>query len=145
MTETDPAPAPCPVHPANYHDRPQVFPAPSARIFRFESVIGLPRRCARLEDELMEADRELEMMEHLRVLERRKRGSYLAAALLSAGLGVVVGVLVNPHDVDGSSQRLIASTVAVVVLIGIGVDRILDRIARVRAERIVDWRKRLGY
>jgi hypothetical protein len=93
----------------------------------------------------MESDRELEMVEHLRVLERRKSGSYLATAILAASIGLLLGVLVNPDDVEGSSLRLVASAMGAVVAIGIGVDRILARIASVRAERIVDWRKRLGY
>lgn len=138
-------PAPCPVHPSTYHDRPQVLGAPSHRIFRVESVVGLPRRCAVLETELMEADRELDLMDKLWVLERRGRGSRVFTAMVSVSLGVFVGLVARGDQLVGVPVRVVVTAFAVAAGLGIAIEAIGARVAAVRLERILDWRKRVGF
>lgn len=137
-------PAPCPVHPATYHDQPQVLPQGSSRIFRFESAIGLPRRCERLEMELMDADRELELIERLWVLERSGSGSHVITAVLSACVGLGVGLVANGDTFDGDSARPFATAVAVAAALALCIEWARARVAKARLDRILDWRKRLG-
>ena len=112
----EPVPAPCPVHPTTYHDRSQVLPAGSRRIFRFESVVGLPRRCAVLETELMDADREIDLMDYLWVLERKGRGARVFTALLSVTFGTFMGLLSSGASSTALSMRTIV--IALVVAAG---------------------------
>lgn len=137
-------PAPCPVHPATYHDQPQVLPQGSSRIFRFESAVGLPRRCSLLETELMEADRELELIERLRVLERGGNGSHVITAVLSACLGLGVGLMANGDALDGDSARPFISAVAIASAFALCIEWARARVVKARLDRILDWRKRLG-
>ena len=138
-------PAPCPVHPTTYHDRIQVLPAGSRRIFRFESVVGLPRRCAVLETELMEADREIDLMDYLWVLERKGRGSRVFTALLSVTLGTFVGLMAASGSDAVVSMRTLVVTLIVSAAVGLLAEAASARVFNVRLRRILDWRKRVGF
>ncbi len=138
-------PAPCPVHPTTYHERVQVLPAGSRRIFRFESVVGLPRRCAVLETELMDADREIDLMDYLWVLERKGRGARVFTALLSVTVGVLVGLAWSGDSAQGLSVGTFAVALVVAAALGLLVEAASARVANVRLRRVLDWRKRVGF
>jgi len=138
-------PAPCPVHPTTYHERTQVLPAGSGRIFRFESVVGLPRRCAVLETELMDADREIDLMDHLWILERRGRGARVFTALLSVTIGTFVGLAWSGEAGTGVSMGTVAVALVVAATLGLLIEAASARVANVRLRRILDWRKRVGF
>lgn len=138
-------PAPCPVHPTTYHDRAQVLPAGSRRIFRFESVVGLPRRCAVLETELMDADREIDLMDYLWVLEHKGRGARVFTALLSVTLGTFVGLVSSGGSSTAPSTRTIVVALVVAAALGLLMEAASARVFNVRLRRILDWRKRVGF
>ncbi len=138
-------PAPCPVHPTTYHERIQVLPAGSGRIFRFESVVGLPRRCAVLETELMDADREIDLMDYLWVLERKGRGARVFTALLSVTIGVFVGFAWSGESGKGLSTGTMAIALVVAAALGLLIEAASARVANIRLRRILDWRKRVGF
>jgi hypothetical protein len=138
-------PAPCPVHPANYHDKQQVLAKGSSRIFRFESVVGLPRRCAVLETELMDADREIDLMDYLWVVERKGRGARVFTALLSVTIGVFVGLAWSGESGPGVSMGTMAIALAVAAALGLLIEAASARVANVRLRRVLDWRKRVGF
>ena len=139
------APAPCPVHPSTYHDRHQVLPSGSRRIFRLESVVGLPRRCAVLETELMEADREIDLMDHLWVLEHKGRGARIFTAIVSVSIGVFVGFAARGDSSSGVSVRTAAIALLVAAALGVLIEYGAARVATVRLQRVLDWRKRVGF
>jgi len=138
-------PALCPVHPTTYHERSQVLPSGSRRIFRFESVVGLPRRCATLETELMDEDREVDLMDHLWMLERRGRGSRVFTAIVSVGLGVLIGLAASGDTVTAMPVRSIAIAFGVAVAFGMVIEAASSKVFSVRLERVLDWRKRVGF
>lgn len=138
-------PAPCPVHPSTYHDHNQVLPRGSRRIFRVESVVGLPRRCAVLETELMEQDREIDLMDHLWVLERKGRGARVFTAIVSIGLGVFIGLVARGDVANDVPTRQVVVAFGVAAALGIVVEVIGARVGAARLERILDWRKRVGF
>ncbi|MDN4474573.1 hypothetical protein QQX09_01765 [Demequina sp. SYSU T00192] len=137
--ETHEGAPPCPVHPYGFHARPRVRPAGSPTVFRDASPIGLPARCAQLEHELDDADRELEFIDELWMRERAARGFGLTL------LGVALAAALVAALVLGS-----ASTGAVVaaVLVGgavtVGLDRADRAIHRERLRRVRDWHRRVG-
>jgi len=141
----DATPAPCPVHPTTYHERAQVLPVGSRRIFRFESVVGLPRRCATLETELMDADREVDLMDHLWMLERKGRGSRVFTAIVSVGLGVLIGIVAVGDNAAAVPMTAVAVGFGVAALVGILVEAVASKVSSVRLERVLDWRKRVGF
>ena len=138
-------PAPCPVHPATYHDRRQVLPSGSRRIFRSESVVGLPRRCAVLETELMDADREIDLMDHLWVLEHKGRGARIFTAIVSVSIGVFVGFAARGDSSSGVSMRTVAVALVVAAALGVLIEVGAAHVSTVRLRRILDWRKRVGF
>ena len=139
----DATPAPCPVHPTTYHERAQVLPTGSRRIFRFESVVGLPRRCSTLETELMDADREVDLMDYLWVLERRGRGSRVFTAIVSMSLGVLIGLVARGDS--GTPERDVAIAFGVAAAFGILIEAVSSKVFTVRLGRVLDWRKRVGF
>ena len=129
--------APCPVHPYGYHLRPRVAGAGSRAVFRDGSVLGLPARCALLEEELLESDRELDFIDELWVRERAagSRGfTALTAALTAAALVIAV--------IDGAAAWTVAGVLGAVATLGVAhAEAAVDR-ARLR--RIRDWHRRVG-
>ena len=141
----DATPAPCPVHPTTYHERAQVFPRGSRRIFRFESVVGLPRRCATLETELMDSDREVDLMDYLWMLGRKGRGSRVVTAIVSVGLGVSIGLVARGDTVIAIPMRSVAVAFGVAAALGMVIEAVSSKVFSVRLERVLDWRKRVGF
>lgn len=139
------APAPCPVHPTTYHDRTQVLPAGSRRIFRPESIVGLPRRCAVLETELMDAEREIDLMDHLWILEHKGRGARISTAIVSVSIGVFVGLAARGDSQAGVSLATVTVALVVAAAIGLLVEVAATQVSTVRLRRILDWRKRVGF
>ena len=141
----EPTPAPCPVHPTTYHDRQQVLPSGSRRIFRPESVVGLPRRCAVLETELMDAEREIDLMDYLWVLERKGRGARIFTAMVSISIGVFVGFAARGDQGSAVSMWTVGVALAVAAVLGVLIEVGAAQVATVRLRRVLDWRKRVGF
>ncbi|NTV38434.1 MAG: hypothetical protein HGA51_00530 [Demequinaceae bacterium] len=142
---TEATPAPCPVHPSTYHDRPQVLPAGSRRIFHPESIVGLPRRCAVLETELMDAEREIDLMDHLWVLEHKGRGARVFTAMVSIVIGVFVGFAARGDSSSDVSTRTMVVSLTVAAISGALIEFGAAQVATVRLRRVLDWRKRVGF
>ncbi|WP_296664406.1 hypothetical protein [Demequina sp.] len=130
---------PCPVHPYGYHERPRVNAAGARTVLRSTSVVGIPARCARLEEELLDSDRELDFIDELWVRERSARGHGLAA--LGIALVVAWAVLLMVNDAASSVQTgaILAGGLLIVAL-----DRGDGALQRERLRRIRDWHKRVG-
>ncbi len=125
---------PCPVHPHGYHDKPRVNATGSRRVLRHHSLVGLPARCPTLEEELLEADREIDMQDELAVMQRT--AAPVHGVLVALAVGAVL-VCVTALD----TPWLVALLGAVVVF---GLERIGSAVQRERMSRIVDWRRRVG-
>lgn len=124
----------CAAHPYGYHARARIEPAPSRHVFRHRSLIGLPARCPMLEEELSDADREVEFADELAVLERTPGP---ARAVLTV-LAVVIAAL---------ALLLIASPAAFVAVVAVSalvLERTAAAVRHERIRRIVDWRRRVG-
>ncbi|WP_062303559.1 hypothetical protein [Demequina subtropica] len=132
------APA-CPVHPYGYHLTPRVNPVGKHRVFRDASVLGVPRRCALLEEELMEAERELDLLDELWVRERASSGRPLTAL---AGMGATTALVIAAvAEVPVGGFTGIALGAAAAIL---AVSRAEAVLLRTRLWRIRDWHKRVG-
>ena len=131
--------APCPVHPYGYHLRDRVLPAPSRTVFRHGSPIGFPARCARLESELDNSERERDFIDELWVRERSARGHGLATVAAGAVLAVVVALVVT-----SASVTAVFACAAAGGLIVAGFDRADAAVQRERLRRIRDWHRRVG-
>ncbi len=124
----------CPSHPYGYHRTSRVNPQGAKQILRHHSPIGLPRRCAILEEELLEADRELDFQEELAVFERTPAPVW--ALLMPLGVAVFL-VLVLAVD-----SAVIAAPIG--ALTALLIERTGAQVQRERLRRIVDWRRRVG-
>ncbi len=130
---------PCPVHPYGYHQRPRVNPEGSRTVLRNTSVVGIAARCPRLEEELLESEREIDFIDELWVRERATRGHgfvVLGVALVAA---LVALVMVNAASVGVETGAILAGGVLIVAL-----DRADAALQRERLRRIRDWHKRVG-
>ncbi|WNM25700.1 hypothetical protein [Demequina capsici] len=133
MTEDELRPV-CPVHPYGYHHAARVQPVGSRHVLRHHSLIGLPRRCPMLEEELLEADREIDMQDDLAVMQRTAAP---ARAVLVA-VGVLVA-LVLLYTVPSAAVAIPVGTVTALAL-----ERIGSAVTRERMARVADWRRRVG-
>jgi altronate dehydratase len=99
--------------------------------------LGLPARCALLEEELLESDRELDFIDELWVRERAagSRGfTALTAALTAAALVIAV--------IDGATMWVVIGVLGAAATLGVAhAEAAVDR-ARLR--RIRDWHRRVG-
>ncbi|WP_062385836.1 hypothetical protein [Demequina iriomotensis] len=132
------APA-CPVHPYGYHLEPRVNAVGTHRVFRDVSLLGVPQRCALLEEELMEAERELDLLDELWVRERASTGRPLtmAAATLSGAVLVIAAL----SDASGATVAAVVGGGAALTLLGSRAEAVL---VRARLWRIRDWHRRVG-
>ncbi|WP_084073190.1 hypothetical protein [Demequina sp. NBRC 110052] len=124
----------CAAHPYGYHARSRIEPGPSRHVFRHRSLIGLPARCPMLEEELSDADREVEFADELAVLERTPGP---ARALL-----VVVAVAIATLGLVFISEPWVFVLVAIVAALVL--ERTAAAVRHERIRRIVDWRRRVG-
>ncbi|WP_062202140.1 hypothetical protein [Demequina salsinemoris] len=135
MTAANPNPALCPSHPHGYHSAPRVNAEGSRHVLRHHSLIGLPKRCLVLEDELLEADRELDFQQELTVIERTHAPVWAVLWPLAAVLAVGVALLFTWVP----AVAAVAAGVSALVI-----ERVGHAVQRERQRRIADWRRRVG-
>ncbi len=135
MTTTGPNPALCAAHPHGYHSSPRVNPEGSRHVLRHHSLIGLPKRCLVLEDELLDTDRELDFQSELSVIESTHAPVW--GLLWPIIAMVVVGVAVLFTWIPAAAA--VAGALAALLI-----ERIGNAVQRERIRRVVDWRRRVG-
>ncbi|SEI89148.1 hypothetical protein [Demequina mangrovi] len=132
------APA-CPVHPYGYHLKPRVNEAGSTRVFRDASVLGVPRRCALLEEELMESERELDLLDELWVRERAANGRPATVIGAAAGAAVAVTVALSDASTGAAVATGIVAAGGVLAIARAEAVAVATRLRRIR-----DWHRRVG-
>jgi len=93
----------------------------------------------------MEADREIDLMDHLWVLEHKGRGARIFTAIVSVSIGVFVGFAARGDSSSGVSVRTAAIALLVAAALGVLIEYGAARVATVRLQRVLDWRKRVGF
>ncbi len=136
---TTPEPTPCPVHAYGYHHQPRIAEAPGRTVFRHHSPIGLPARCARLEEELDEADRERDFIDELWLRERTTRGHGLALVGVAVAVAVVLALALG----DAADAAVVAAAAVGGLAVAL-LDRADAAIHRERLRRVRDWHRRVG-
>ncbi|WP_062464518.1 hypothetical protein [Demequina soli] len=130
---------PCSVHPYGYHRSPQVGEPGSASVFRERTLLGLPARCALLEEELMESERELDLLDELWVRERAT-GTWALTALAASFTGAATAIAALSDVSGGGVAAVVVGGALVTVLAARGESALRHaRLARVR-----DWHRRVG-
>ncbi|MDN4472709.1 hypothetical protein [Demequina zhanjiangensis] len=131
---TDTAAPLCPSHPYGYHRAARVNPAGARHVLRHHSLIGLPKRCMVLEEELLEADRELDFQEELTILERTPAPVW--GVLVPFAVAVAFALLMTVESA--------AIAVPIAAIVALAIERIGAAVQRERLRRVVDWRRRVG-
>ncbi len=124
----------CPSHPHGYHSAPRVNPVGSRHVLRHHSLIGLPKRCVVLEEELLDNDRELDMQDELAVLARTHAPVWAVLVPIA-----VIVALVLLLVVDVAAIAVPLGAVAALII-----ERVGAAVTRERMRRVVDWRRRVG-
>ncbi|WP_062293576.1 hypothetical protein [Demequina phytophila] len=130
---------PCPVHPYGFHQRAQVREEGARTVFRPAPVHGLPARCALLEEELMESERELDLLDELWRREHAAPGHGLAILGVTVTVAVVVALVLTGVATAGVVLATLAGGLAVV-----GLDRADRALHDSRLARVRDWHRRVG-
>ncbi len=93
----------------------------------------------------MDADREIDLMDHLWVLEHKGRGARIFTAIVSVSIGVFVGFAARGDSSSGVSMRTVAVALVVAAALGVLIEVGAAHVSTVRLRRILDWRKRVGF
>ncbi len=93
----------------------------------------------------MDADREIDLMDYLWVLEHTGRGARIFTAVVSVSIGVFVGFAARSDSSSGVSMRAVAVALVVAAALGGLIEVGAAHISTVRLRRILDWRKRVGF
>ncbi|WP_062520685.1 hypothetical protein [Demequina silvatica] len=138
-TEVREGAPPCPVHPYGFHQRPQVRELGARTVFRTAPVHGLPARCALLEEELMESERELDLLDELWRREHAAPGHGLAILGTAIAAAVVIALVLTGVATAGAVAATVVGGLAVV-----GLDRGDRALHDSRLARVRDWHRRVG-